>query len=85
MTRRLAIAALVWLCASPCLAALDSKAKRGSAIGLGTPRLWLAEPAGSMDVSSRLSLLTLFAGDAGEPDPDPDPDPDDPIILILQD
>ena len=37
---------------------LDSKQKRGSAIGVSLPfRQWLAEPSGALPVASRLSLL----------------------------
>lgn len=40
--------------------ALDSKQKRGSAISLSSPhRQWLSEPAGSLSVNNRQSLLKL--------------------------
>ena len=40
--------------------ALDTKRKRGSAIGLTQPfRVWLAEPDGTLAVSDRASLLKL--------------------------
>lgn len=47
--------------------AIDSKQKRGSAIGVGLPfRQWLSEPSGALDVDDRLSLLKWFAGTAEE-------------------
>ena len=40
--------------------ALDSKQKRGSAIGLSLPfRQWLAEPDGTLSATDRVSLVKL--------------------------
>lgn len=42
--------------------ALDSKQKRGSAIGVTMPsRSWLAEPDGTLASTDRLSLMKLCA------------------------
>jgi hypothetical protein len=41
---------------------LDSKNKRGSAVGLSLPfRTWLAEPDGTLTVDDRTALLKLAA------------------------
>lgn len=42
--------------------ALNTKQRRGSAIGVSLPfRQWLAEPSGSLPLASRLSLLRYVA------------------------
>ena len=47
--------------------ALDSKQKRGSVLGLGSPwRSWLAEPDGTLASTDRVSLLKW--GSAVTPD-----------------
>lgn len=47
---------------------LDTKHKRGSSISMGAPfRSWLSEPAGTLTVAARVSLLKL--GTAAAPAP----------------
>lgn len=47
--------------------ALDSKQKRGSAIGILSPsRQWLTEPTGTIDTTPRQSLLKLCSAIAAE-------------------
>lgn len=69
MTRRLLLAALALLLAVPARAALDTKNKRGSVIGLSSPgRQWLAEPDGTDIAAStdRMSVMTYAAAVAPE-------------------
>jgi hypothetical protein len=61
MTRAFALLLTLAIC-SPAFAALDTKAQRGSVIGMASPaRQWLAEPGSADTESSRLSNVGLAA------------------------